>query len=208
MCLDDGRVVSNFVAQVDGLVALMQSEHIGPFNLGNPGEFTMLELAEVSSQNPRTSVPPIFVYRAVRCVGPPTVPSCVEDPYACGKPTGDAPAALPFLRNATLLSATVAHRCVPGQRIRCVIVCEPTQRPTQTGPAGGPVAREVSTSARRAEGAPVFAEGPTPSATISKRLGWTGFSKSTVIINRNACSCYRHRRRCSQVSIQLNRRIK
>lgn len=72
MCLDDGRVVSNFVAQairkqpltvygdgkqtrsfqyvadlVDGLVALMESEHVGPFNLGNPGEFTMLELAEV-----------------------------------------------------------------------------------------------------------------------------------------------------------------
>jgi hypothetical protein len=27
---------------------LMEGEHIGPFNLGNPGEFTMLELAEVS----------------------------------------------------------------------------------------------------------------------------------------------------------------
>ena len=26
----------------------MESEHIGPFNLGNPSEFTMLELAEVS----------------------------------------------------------------------------------------------------------------------------------------------------------------
>ncbi|GAB2287119.1 UDP-glucuronic acid decarboxylase 1 [Dionaea muscipula] len=73
MCLDDGRVVSNLVAQairrrpmtvygngkqtrslqyvsdlVDGLVVLMESEHVGPFNLGNPGEFvTMLELAEV-----------------------------------------------------------------------------------------------------------------------------------------------------------------
>nr|AMM04377.1 UDP-xylose synthase [Albuca bracteata] len=72
MCLDDGRVVSNFVAQairkqpmtvygdgkqtrsfqyvsdlVEGLMALMEGEHIGPFNLGNPGEFTMLELAEV-----------------------------------------------------------------------------------------------------------------------------------------------------------------
>ncbi|PON72824.1 NAD(P)-binding domain containing protein [Parasponia andersonii] len=72
MCLDDGRVVSNFVAQairkepltvygdgkqtrsfqyvsdlVDGLVALMEGEYVGPFNLGNPGEFTMLELAEV-----------------------------------------------------------------------------------------------------------------------------------------------------------------
>lgn len=26
---------------------LMEGEHIGPFNLGNPGEFTMLELASV-----------------------------------------------------------------------------------------------------------------------------------------------------------------
>jgi len=33
--------------QVEGLVRLMESEHVGPFNLGNPGEFTMLELAEV-----------------------------------------------------------------------------------------------------------------------------------------------------------------
>ncbi|GBG72216.1 hypothetical protein CBR_g11148 [Chara braunii] len=47
MSIDDGRVVSNFVAQVEGLVLLMESEHTGPFNLGNPGEFTMLELAEV-----------------------------------------------------------------------------------------------------------------------------------------------------------------
>lgn len=72
MCIDDGRVVSNFVAQalrkepltvygdgkqtrsfqyvsdlVDGLMKLMEGEHVGPFNLGNPGEFTMLELAKV-----------------------------------------------------------------------------------------------------------------------------------------------------------------
>ncbi|KAF7837807.1 UDP-glucuronic acid decarboxylase 2-like [Senna tora] len=72
MCLDDGRVVSNFVAQalrkepltvygdgkqtrsfqyvsdlVEGLIRLMEGEHVGPFNLGNPGEFTMLELAQV-----------------------------------------------------------------------------------------------------------------------------------------------------------------
>lgn len=39
--------VSIYGCQVDGLVALMESEHVGPFNLGNPGEFTMLELAEV-----------------------------------------------------------------------------------------------------------------------------------------------------------------
>lgn len=70
---NDGRVVSNFIVQalrgeditvfgdgrqtrsfcfvddlVDGLVRLMDSddELIGPVNLGNPGEFTILELAE------------------------------------------------------------------------------------------------------------------------------------------------------------------
>jgi UDP-glucuronate decarboxylase len=69
---DDGRVVSNFIVQalrgepltvfgegtqtrsfcyvedlVDGLIRLMASpaEVTGPINLGNPGEFTMLELA-------------------------------------------------------------------------------------------------------------------------------------------------------------------
>ncbi|MCK9596979.1 SDR family oxidoreductase [Candidatus Pacearchaeota archaeon] len=68
---DDGRVVSNFIVQaltnkqitiygagkqtrsfcyvsdlIEGLYKLMESENIGPINLGNPGEFTMLELAE------------------------------------------------------------------------------------------------------------------------------------------------------------------
>ena len=70
---DDGRVVSNFIVQalqgqpltifgdgsqtrsfcyvddlVDGLMKMMASprEVVGPVNLGNPGEFTMLELAE------------------------------------------------------------------------------------------------------------------------------------------------------------------
>jgi UDP-glucuronate decarboxylase len=70
---DDGRVVSNFIVQalegrpitiygegsqtrsfcyvddlVEGLVRLMNTGHevTGPINLGNPGEFTMLELAE------------------------------------------------------------------------------------------------------------------------------------------------------------------
>ncbi|CAH9114034.1 unnamed protein product [Cuscuta europaea] len=83
MSLDDGRVVSNFVAQtirkqpmtvygdgqqtrsfqyvsdlVDGLAALMEGEHVGPFNLGNPGEFTMLELAEVVKKviDPRATI--------------------------------------------------------------------------------------------------------------------------------------------------------
>lgn len=30
---------------------LMEGEHVGPFNLGNPGEFTMLELAKVTNLN-------------------------------------------------------------------------------------------------------------------------------------------------------------
>ena len=70
---DDGRVVSNFIMQalqgkditvfgdgtqtrsfqyvsdlVDGMIKMMGTEDdfIGPINIGNPGEFTMLELAE------------------------------------------------------------------------------------------------------------------------------------------------------------------
>lgn len=73
MLANDGRVVSNFVVQalrgedltvygegsqtrsfcyvddlVEGFILFMnQAEIIGPMNLGNPGEFTMLELAEM-----------------------------------------------------------------------------------------------------------------------------------------------------------------
>jgi UDP-glucuronate decarboxylase len=71
MAVNDGRVVSNFIVQalrnqdltlygdgqqtrsfcyvtdlVDGLYALMTSSEIGPINIGNPGEFTIAELAE------------------------------------------------------------------------------------------------------------------------------------------------------------------
>ncbi|HEX2695971.1 MAG TPA: UDP-glucuronic acid decarboxylase family protein [Acidobacteriota bacterium] len=72
MAVDDGRVVSNFIVQalkgepltvngdgsqtrsfcyvtdlVEALVRMMNTEgFIGPVNLGNPGEFTILELAE------------------------------------------------------------------------------------------------------------------------------------------------------------------
>ncbi|RWW06397.1 hypothetical protein GW17_00030277, partial [Ensete ventricosum] len=58
MCIDDGRVVSNFVAQVEGLMRLMEGEYVGPFNLGNPGEFTMLELAKVVQEtiDPNASI--------------------------------------------------------------------------------------------------------------------------------------------------------
>jgi nucleoside-diphosphate-sugar epimerase len=33
--------------EVEGLFALLQSDHVGPMNIGNPREFTMLELAEL-----------------------------------------------------------------------------------------------------------------------------------------------------------------
>lgn len=71
MLENDGRVVSNFVVQalqgipltvygegtqtrsfcyvsdlVEGLIRLMNGDFIGPINLGNPGEYTILELAQ------------------------------------------------------------------------------------------------------------------------------------------------------------------
>ena len=71
MLADDGRVVSNFIVQalrgdsltlygdghqsrsfcyvddlIEGLIRLMNAEHSGPMNLGNPEEFTIRELAE------------------------------------------------------------------------------------------------------------------------------------------------------------------
>ncbi|KAI3743398.1 hypothetical protein L1987_61107 [Smallanthus sonchifolius] len=41
------RFLITSTSEVDGLVALREGEHVGPLNLGNPGEFTMLELAQV-----------------------------------------------------------------------------------------------------------------------------------------------------------------
>ncbi|THU70234.1 hypothetical protein C4D60_Mb08t22860 [Musa balbisiana] len=35
---------------VEGLIRLMEGEHVGSFNLGNPGEFTMLELTNVMQE--------------------------------------------------------------------------------------------------------------------------------------------------------------
>jgi UDP-glucuronate decarboxylase len=71
MLENDGRVVSNFISQslrgkpltvygdgsqtrsfcyvenlVDGLIKLMESDRTGPINLGNPEEYTILELAQ------------------------------------------------------------------------------------------------------------------------------------------------------------------
>lgn len=83
MALDDGRVVSNFVAQaltgkpltiygegtqtrsfqyiadlVAGIIAVMEGPHVGPFNVGNPGEFTMMELANLVKEvvNPNAEI--------------------------------------------------------------------------------------------------------------------------------------------------------
>ncbi|CAN1282966.1 UDP-glucuronic acid decarboxylase 3 [Linum perenne] len=83
MNIDDGRVVSNFIAQalrgepltvqkpgtqtrsfcyvsdmVDGLIRLMEGENTGPINIGNPGEFTMTELAETVKEliNPEVEI--------------------------------------------------------------------------------------------------------------------------------------------------------
>jgi dTDP-glucose 4,6-dehydratase len=72
LSIADGRVVSNFLDQamrgapltifgdgsqtrsfcyvddeVRGIVGLLESDHVGPMNIGNPNEFTMLELAEL-----------------------------------------------------------------------------------------------------------------------------------------------------------------
>ena len=71
MLENDGRVVSNFITQalkgtpltvygdgsqtrsfcyvsdlVEGLMSLMNNDYVGPVNLGNPGEYTILELAQ------------------------------------------------------------------------------------------------------------------------------------------------------------------
>ncbi|MBX2863519.1 MAG: SDR family oxidoreductase [Leptolyngbyaceae cyanobacterium MAG.088] len=71
MLENDGRVVSNFIVQalqgspltvygdgsqtrsfcyvsdlVEGFIRLMNGDYIGPMNLGNPGEYTILELAQ------------------------------------------------------------------------------------------------------------------------------------------------------------------
>lgn len=80
---NDGRVVSNFVVQalrgipltvygegsqtrsfcyvsdlVEGLMRLMNGEHTGPINLGNPDEYTILELAKKVQElvNPNTEL--------------------------------------------------------------------------------------------------------------------------------------------------------
>jgi nucleoside-diphosphate-sugar epimerase len=81
----DGRVVSNFLAQamqgealtiygdgkqtrsfcyvddeVRGILALLDSDHVGPMNIGNQDEFTMLELAELVQELTNLRRAPVF----------------------------------------------------------------------------------------------------------------------------------------------------
>ena len=83
MLPNDGRVVSNLIVQalqnkaltiygngqqtrsfcyvddlIEGMIRLMNGNHNGPMNIGNPGEFTILELAELirSKINPNLSM--------------------------------------------------------------------------------------------------------------------------------------------------------
>ncbi len=81
MAKDDGRVVSNFVLQalrgepltiygdgsftrsfqyvddlIEGMIKMMQAENFtGPVNIGNPGEFTILELAKLAIEQTGSS---------------------------------------------------------------------------------------------------------------------------------------------------------
>jgi nucleoside-diphosphate-sugar epimerase/intein/homing endonuclease len=81
----DGRVVSNFIVQalagkpltvygdggqtrsfcyvedeVRGLLALLDSDYVGPMNIGNPDEFTVLELAEIVREVTNSSSDIVF----------------------------------------------------------------------------------------------------------------------------------------------------
>mmetsp|Transcript_32785 Transcript_32785/g.63247 ORF Transcript_32785/g.63247 Transcript_32785/m.63247 type:complete len:178 (-) Transcript_32785:272-805(-) len=83
MLENDGRVVSNFIVQalrnkpitvygkgdqtrsfcyvddqVDGLIRLMNGDHMGPINIGNPGEYTILQLANTIQNiiNPKAQI--------------------------------------------------------------------------------------------------------------------------------------------------------
>lgn len=82
MLENDGRVVSNFVVQalqgipltvygegsqtrsfcyvsdlVEGLIRLMEGDHLGPVNLGNPDEYTILQLAQTVQTMVNPEVP-------------------------------------------------------------------------------------------------------------------------------------------------------
>jgi UDP-glucuronate decarboxylase len=82
MLPDDGRVVSNFIVQalkgepltlygdgsqtrsfcyaddlIEGMIRLMNGNHTGPINIGNPDEFTIRQLAELVRDRINPSLP-------------------------------------------------------------------------------------------------------------------------------------------------------
>ncbi len=82
---DDGRAVSNFLTQalagkpltvygdgsqtrsfcyvddlVRGLLGLLDSDHVGPMNIGNPDEYTLLQLAEAVLETTGSSSELVF----------------------------------------------------------------------------------------------------------------------------------------------------
>ena len=82
MLIDDGRVVGNFIVQalrgqpltlygdgsqtrsfcyvgdlIEGLIRLMDRDQTGPMNLGNPGEFTIRQLAELVRERINPQLP-------------------------------------------------------------------------------------------------------------------------------------------------------
>lgn len=85
MLENDGRVVSNFVVQalqgqpltvygdgsqtrsfcyvadlVEGIMRMMNGDYVGPINLGNPDEYTILQLAQTVQQMVNPDVPVRF----------------------------------------------------------------------------------------------------------------------------------------------------
>ncbi|KAL5566786.1 hypothetical protein UlMin_029950 [Ulmus minor] len=51
---------------VEGLMRLMEGEHVGPFNLGNLGQFTMLELAKVCLKKPKERCEILLIFPSIR----------------------------------------------------------------------------------------------------------------------------------------------
>ena len=106
----DGRVVSNFLVQaingeditvygegaqtrsfcfvddlIDGLIKLMnQEETIGPVNIGNPGEFTIKQLAELAIKTTKVPPPlrPTHPARLVALLRPRLAPSSPRATYS------------------------------------------------------------------------------------------------------------------------------
>ena len=101
MVPNDGRVISNFIVQalknksltiygeglqtrsfcyvddlIEGMIKLMNSNFIGPVNIGNPEEFTISQLAEIIREriNPELK----FIYKKLPEDDPPQRKPCIK----------------------------------------------------------------------------------------------------------------------------------